>query len=94
MNQLFSRSPERQLWCAVVERAMQDAVGWNAAIERCEARRRERQDALRWFVEGGRDYQLACDAAGVDPEHLRHRVLKLAAKGEEEAPAALRAAGD
>jgi hypothetical protein len=94
MVQLFNRSPERQLWCAVVERAMQDAVGCNAAWDRCEARRRERQDALRWFVEGGRDYQLACDAAGVDPDHLRHRVMTLAAKSEEGALGSLGAAAD
>jgi hypothetical protein len=83
MSLLFNGSPERQLWCAVVERAMQDAVGPSAALDHCEARRRERQDALKWFLEGGRDYQMACDAAGVDPEHLRHRVLTLAAQGRE-----------
>jgi hypothetical protein len=94
MVQLFSRSPERQLWCAVVERAMQDAVGCNAAMADREVRRRERQDALNWFLEGGRDYQLACDAAGVDPDHLRHRVLTLAAKSEEGASGSLRAAAD
>ena len=83
MSLLFNGSPERQLWCAVVERALQDAVGPSAAIDHGEARRRERQDALQWFLEGGRDYQMACDAAGVDPDHLRLRVLSLAAKGEE-----------
>ncbi|HEV2303061.1 MAG TPA: hypothetical protein VGR91_15955 [Stellaceae bacterium] len=87
MTLLFNGSAERQLWCAVVERAMQDAVGLNAALDRCEARRRERQDALNWFVEGGRDYQMACDAAGVDPVHLRHRVLSLASQSGEESRA-------
>jgi hypothetical protein len=74
--------PERQLWCAVVERALQDAVG-GAAGARDEARRRERQDALRWFVDAGHDYRLACDAAGIDAEHLRHRVLRLAAEADD-----------
>jgi hypothetical protein len=83
MALLFNSFPERQLWCAVVERALQDAVGSSAAVDQCEARRRERQDALQWFLEGGRDYQMACDAAGVDPDHLRLRVLTLAARAGE-----------
>ena len=62
---------------------MQDADASSAPKADREARRRERQDALNWFLEGGRDYQLACDAAGVDPDHLRHRVLALAAQGGE-----------
>ena len=78
--------PERQLWCAVVERALQDAVGPAAMAARDEARRPERQDALQWFLENSRDYQMACDAAGVDPDHLRHRVLTLARKKNEEIP--------
>ena len=78
--------PERQLWCAVVERALQDAVGSAAITARAEAGRPERQDALQWFLEGGHDYQLACDAAGIDPDDLRHRVLKMARKSGEETP--------
>jgi len=77
--------PERQLWCAVVERALQDAVGPAAVAAHAEERRPERQDALQWFLEAGRDYQLACDAAGIDADDLRHRVLKMARKNGEEA---------
>ena len=77
--------PERQLWCAVVERALQDAVGPGAMAARAESHRPERQDALQWFLENGRDYQMACDAAGIDAEHLRHHVLMLAASTGEAA---------
>jgi len=80
--------PERQLWCAVVERALQDAVGPAAVAAHAEERRPERQDALQWFLEAGRDYQLACDAAGIDADDLRHRVLKMARKNGEEPPSA------
>ena len=72
--------PERQLWCAVVERALQDAIGPAAMSARDELRRPERQDALEWFMENGHDYQLACDAAGIDAEYLRHHVLTVARK--------------
>jgi hypothetical protein len=75
--------PERQLWCAVVERALQDAIGPAAASARDENRRPERQDALHWFLENGHDYQMACDAAGIDAEYLRHHVLSLAGKNGE-----------
>jgi hypothetical protein len=77
--------PERQLWCAVVERALQDAVGPSAMAARAETCRPERQDALQWFLENSRDYQMACDAAGIDPEYLRHHVLTLAARSGEAA---------
>jgi hypothetical protein len=77
--------PERQLWCAVVERALQDAVGPSAMVAHAESHRPERQDALQWFLENGHDYQMACDAAGIDAEHLRHHVLKLAARTGEPA---------
>jgi hypothetical protein len=77
--------PERQLWCAVVERALQDAVGPTAATARDEARHRERQDALRWFLDGGHDYRMACDAAGIDAEDLRDRVLMRALGNSDKA---------
>jgi hypothetical protein len=89
LSQVVVRSsgfPERQLWCAVVERALQDAVGPAATGAQDDARRPERQDALEWFLENGRDYQIACDAAGVDAEHLRQRVLLLARRKREEIP--------
>jgi len=73
--------PERQLWCAVVERAWQDAVGAAAGPPRDEPHSRERREALQWFLDNGHDYRLACDAAGIDPDDLRHRVLRSAKAG-------------
>ena len=75
---------ERQLWCAVVERALQDAIGPAAINAGNELRRPERQDALEWFMENGHDYQMACDAAGIDAEYLRHHVLTVARKRSDE----------
>ena len=85
---------ERQLWCAVVERALQDAIGPAAASARDETRRPERQDALQWFLENGHDYQMACDAAGIDAEYLRHHVLTQARKKSDELPQVRPAGGD
>jgi len=59
---------------------MQDAIGHSGIVAADEARRRERRDALQWFVENGHDYQMACDAAGIDAEYLRRRVMRMATR--------------
>ena len=68
-------SPERQLWCAVLDRAMQDAADRVAAAGSEQVRQRLRLDAQRWFVENGRDYRYVCESAGIDPDELRVRML-------------------
>jgi hypothetical protein len=68
-------SPERQLWCAVLDRAMQDASDQVAAAGSDQARQRLRQDAQRWFVENGHDYRYVCESAGIDPDELRVRII-------------------
>jgi hypothetical protein len=73
-------SPERQLWCAVLDRAIQDAADHVAAAGSDPARRRLRSDAQRWFVENGTDYRYVCESAGIDPDELRARMLR---RGEE-----------
>jgi hypothetical protein len=69
-------SPERQLWCAVLDRAMQDAADHVAAAGSDPARRRLRSDAQRWFAEAGTDYRYVCESAGIDPDELRSRMLR------------------
>ena len=48
--------PERQLWCAVIDRALQDATDtrW---MEADSARQREVLEARQWFIEDGTDYR-------------------------------------
>jgi hypothetical protein len=70
-------SPERQLWCAVIERAVQDAIDHVGAVSEGPARNRAREEARQWFIENSRDFQKTCDAAGYDPDFLRSRVLRL-----------------
>jgi hypothetical protein len=87
--------PERQLWCAVIDRALQDAIDKRAS-EGESARKREVLEARRWFIDNGGDYRKACDAAGLDADSLRNRILPLiaAAESDPEARAIAAAAAD
>lgn len=81
-------SRERQLWCAVIERAVQDAVRLDGPSGATPEQTRQRDEARRWFAENGHDFRIACDAAGFDPDTLRDRVLRMA---DETVDAAARA---
>jgi hypothetical protein len=72
------QSRERQLWCAVIERAVQDAIRPDGPTGTTSEQRRQREEARRWFVENSHDFRVACDAAGFDPDCVRDRVLRMA----------------
>lgn len=74
------QSRERQLWCAVVGRALEDALGQPGGIAGTTARRRAVDEARDWFVRNGDDFRRVCDAAGYEPDLLRRRALKLIAE--------------
>jgi hypothetical protein len=65
-------SSERSLWCAVLARAVSDALGVEALGDRTVIRQ-----ARHWFSSNGRDFQQVCDAAGLDPKFVREHVLRL-----------------
>ena len=67
---------EQQLWCAVLQRAYEDAIGQIAAIADPRAQRRACEEAHSWFHGNGRDFRWTCDAAGFDPDSIRTIVLK------------------
>ena len=72
----MSHSPERQLWCAVITRAIEDAQDRVSAVGDRGEKTRLREEARRWFADIGGDFQAACDAAGYDAEFLRLQILK------------------
>lgn len=78
MHGRTDHSRERQLWCAVIERAVQDAIRPDGPGMAAPEHVRHRDEARRWFAENGYDYRNACDAAGFDPDFLRDRVLRMA----------------
>ena len=75
-------SAERQLWCAVLGRAVHDATNHIATVSGPVERQRIRQAARDWFTQNGQEYRLACEAAGYDPDYLRTRVLSLMAHAD------------
>lgn len=76
-EQTLYESPERQLWCAVISRALQDALNDVATVSSLFQRKQICEDARSWFVRNGADFQAACNAAGYDPGVLRPRVLRM-----------------
>jgi hypothetical protein len=76
-DQVHQHSPERQLWRAVISRALQDALNDVATISSVPQREQICSDARRWFVANTHDFQAACNAAGYDPSAVRQRVLRL-----------------
>ena len=70
-------SAERQLWCAVIGRAVQDATDHIATVSGPVERQRIREDARTWIVRNGLDFRLACESAGYDPDYLRARILSM-----------------
>ena len=83
-------SPERQLWCAVLDRAIQDAADRVGAVGSDPVRRRLSSDARRWFVENGVDYRYVCESAGIDPDELRSRIMRRTLVEGPPMPAVLR----
>lgn len=75
VSDLEDGGAERQLWCAVLGRAVLDATDHVAAIGGEVSRRRIREDARGWIIGNGPDFRTACEAAGYDPDYLRDRLL-------------------
>jgi len=76
-ERILRESAERQLWCAVISRALQDALNDVATVSSQLARAQIREDARNWFIRNDLDFQAACNAAGYDPGVLRPRVLRM-----------------
>ncbi len=68
-------SPERQLWCAIIARAVDDALDRVSGVGGHVERARIRDDARRWFAQNDGDFRRACEAAGYDADFLRQRIL-------------------
>lgn len=75
----MNHSPERQLWCAVIGRALQDALSRVSAVGSTTEQERLRDDARRWITQNDGDFRRACEAAGYDPDFLRDHLMRLTA---------------
>jgi hypothetical protein len=70
-------SAERQLWCAVIERALQDAIGEVGGVSGEQGRQRAAEEARGWILRGSEDFRVACEGAGYDPDVLHKRLIAL-----------------
>lgn len=66
-------SGETKLWRAVILRAFNDVsiTGVNPV---------DKKQARRWLSDGGIDFQLVCDFAGVNPNQVKEQFLKIKEK--------------
>lgn len=71
------QSRERQLWCAVIARAVRDALWPAGPLSVSREQARDQAEARRWFLENDPDYRRVCESAGFDPDYLRDRVISL-----------------
>lgn len=61
--------PQQQIWAAVIDQALQDAVSTVACM------RKEREEARKWFRDAGNDFREVCSLAGQDHEWIRRNAL-------------------
>lgn len=97
MDDLDRRSPETELWRAVIAQAISDATATvrpkhgKASIspDKAKAKQvisdamRERDHAREWLLGDSRDFREVCNLAGLDPEAVRERAQRLKRFGWE-----------
>ena len=65
-------SPEQRLFVGVIVNAAQEAAG----VPRIGHERRTIKESTRaWFSNGGDDFRIVCELAGLEPRDVRKRVL-------------------
>jgi hypothetical protein len=62
--------PEQRLWRAVLANALQEWI---------HGPLRKKREAEQFLFQDNDDYRAVCSSAGIDPAHLRHRLLKIQA---------------
>lgn len=75
-------SEEVKLWCAVLVRALKDALGLDQNCKRQAGLHKRR--AENWFYYGNEDFKMVCELAGLDPVTVQYRVLDYLTKPDQE----------
>lgn len=68
------------LWCAVIYQAIRDATH-NGAESAIDPNRK--RDAREWLTTYDRDFELVCQFAGLEPEHVRSAAVKLIGEADQ-----------
>jgi len=69
------KNPLKELWCAVLTKAVRDAFG---ASDWVDAR-----SAIAWLKSYNKDFRLVCEFAGRDPQYVYKRLIKPLNQREE-----------
>lgn len=64
-------TPEQRLFRKVIEQAIRDVTYVGRSVKMIEAR----DEAILWFWEADRDFQITCVMAGLDPDAVHDRYL-------------------
>ncbi|HVV43176.1 MAG TPA: hypothetical protein VHC94_19170 [Nitrobacter sp.] len=64
---------DRQLWCAVLSQAIEDATSTRIS-KRAQS---EKQAALDWLLVDSIDFKTVCTLAGVEPDAVRDRLMQM-----------------
>ena len=78
----------RALWAAVLHQALLEATGGSGVGDGRASARAARGRSEAWFARGGRDFEMVCAFAGVDPDAVRSRWREAAARLVAGAPPA------
>lgn len=73
MNETIDEQHDRQLWCAVLSQAITDATTKRIGKDA----QRDQRAAIEWLSTDNRDFRTVCTLAGVDPEAVRDRLMRL-----------------
>lgn len=63
---------ETALWVAVLTQAMMDAL----SNSRNPETRVHKHEAIRWLIEGSKDFRTVCHYAGMDPDYVRKKAKR------------------
>ena len=82
--------PEKDLWVAVLTRAVLDAckgaprlnMSLRSNITHKNNYTYDRDQARHFFMTGGSHFNLICELAGRDPDYIQHRVRKIILRKE------------
>ena len=69
---------QRQLWCAVILRAVEDATSPTPSVERSQAR--------AWLTGYSHDFANVCDLAGRESDRIRAQAIRIIAEADASKP--------
>jgi hypothetical protein len=72
-----SSLPEQRLFRAIITQALEDAHYTGTIM----IDMRDKESAINWFLDLGKDYRTICDYAGFSPMYIRDAFVKARARG-------------